>query len=198
MQVCRLTVGWPRYRCSSGWSRPAAGPGAGGYDRPAVGCRVGVGPAGAGRQGRGHRLREQDHHQTTAHPVWAVQQAGRVAGVAGRAGALGVPAGDAYWRSLVGRCGRKLQRPTRLLRQRPTLISSYGQTSWPVGSAVPAGDRLIDSWDPRSAASVGTPSSSGSAGTPVGSGSSSLPVDLSCGWADDRPGPGPSASAYIP
>ena len=39
---------------------------------------------------------EQDHDQAAADPVWAVQQGEQVAGVASRAGALGVHAGGTH------------------------------------------------------------------------------------------------------
>jgi hypothetical protein len=73
---------------------------------------------------RGAVLGQQDHDQPAADAVGAVQQPQQVAGVASRARALGVHAGGTHagaasW----GRCGRKLQRPTRLLRQRSTLTS---------------------------------------------------------------------------
>ncbi len=67
-----------------------------------------------------------------ADRVRAVQQAEHVAGVARRGRRAWRPRwGNAYWPEprgvvVVASC----QRPTRLLRQRPTLISGYGHNLW--------------------------------------------------------------------
>jgi hypothetical protein len=64
-------------------------------------------------------LGEQDHQQAAGDAVGAVQQAHQVAGAGGRAGGFGVHAGGRILAAASsGRCGRKLQRPARLLHRR--------------------------------------------------------------------------------
>jgi hypothetical protein len=138
------------------WVRPAASRSA----RRAGGCRGGDGQLGAGRPGRrrhgccsggssgapwrvaaqqvgdrGRRpamVRQQAHDQAGADAVGAVQQPGHIAGAAGGATKVGVPAGGRIPAAPRGSFGVwKLQRPTRLLRPMPpTLLRRYEQNLW--------------------------------------------------------------------
>jgi hypothetical protein len=109
-------------RSSTRWTGRAAG----GCARRALGRPGGLGQLGIGRPGlrprpgcsrgssgapwrvaaqqpgdsrrRPPALRQQDHHQPVADPIAAAQQPQHVVGAPGRAGVVGVHAGDAYWR----------------------------------------------------------------------------------------------------